>query len=82
MNFCTTQRDDDVITRDRESCKKKVKEVVRKAYLVGTLHLAAEYTAIGGVNAQRLADELSKVGRSSIVVHGYIYTHHQAMFTD
>jgi hypothetical protein len=42
----------------------------REAYFVGTLHLAAEDAAVGGVDAQRLADELGEVGGGLAVVHG------------
>lgn len=38
-------------------------------HLVGAFHLAAEDAAIGGVDAQGLADELGEVGGGLAVVH-------------
>lgn len=43
----------------------------RDAYLVGALHLAAEHAAIGGVDAQRLADELGEVLGGFLLIHGF-----------
>jgi hypothetical protein len=47
----------------------------REAHLVGTLQLPAEDAAVGGVDAERLADELGEVGGGLAAVHGVAVVH-------